>query len=293
MRNRTDLGPSFDPQSRRGAASLLRPTAIIALVYVIIYLIVPNLDELKYLFGGGGERAAVEVSQVLSDPARLRDLFFDKFLGMIVTVVLVISVVRWWRIVLVEPASLRARKIYAVLPALATLAFLVGQVLIMTALPAEKWSVFVLQLLVLGVSVLIEEFSWRGVILVGLRGSGFPEWSVWLITSLGFGAMHLLNVFSGASFEASLTQAGFTFLLGTACYLARRVGGLWFAIALHFLNNTLQTSASLLGDPSQFPVISGLAAGGMLLMIVAVPATILLLILEARKRRQQPANAAA
>ena len=93
---------------------------------------------------------------------------------------------------------------------------------------------FVLALLALGVGVgFCEELMARGLLLTALRSRLSEVW-VWLLTSLLFGAMHLLNAALGAPLAGTLAQVGIAALSGTCFYIVRRVtGSLIWAMALH------------------------------------------------------------
>ena len=70
-----------------------------------------------------------------------------------------------------------------------------------------------------------EEMLTRGVLVVAARGSVKHELWVWIFSTSLFGLMHVPNGFFGIGFSASITQAVFTFLLGSGLYLLRRVSG--------------------------------------------------------------------
>ena len=93
---------------------------------------------------------------------------------------------------------------------------------------------FLLSLLALGIAVgFCEELLTRGLLLTAFR-SRLPEVWVWLLTSVLFGAMHLINAALGAPLAATLGQVGVAALSGTSFYIVRRVtGSLIWAMALH------------------------------------------------------------
>lgn len=95
---------------------------------------------------------------------------------------------------------------------------------------------FVLSLLALGVCVgFCEELMSRGLLLTAFR-SRFSEVWVWLLTSLLFGAMHLVNAALGDPLMSALSQAGIAAMSGTCFYIVRRVtGSLAWAMVLHGL----------------------------------------------------------
>lgn len=271
---------------------LYRPTLALAAIYISVWLLGRVVTELGVVFGGTpSEGVAGNVGRLLTDQTALADYFFDKVAYSIIVIVTIISVLRWWRIIQFEPTALRPR-IFAVVPWAAAAAFAAATIIGIAVTPEPSASLIVIQLIAMAGFVFVEEIAWRGVALVGLRGSGFPEWAVWLITSAGFSLMHLLNLIKGAGLESTLFQLVFTFILGTACYLGRRAGGLWLAFAVHFTSNFLQAAAQGSGDSPLFGLVNNVAMVGQLLLLLSVPATIIFLILEARRARREAQTAA-
>jgi membrane protease YdiL (CAAX protease family) len=70
-----------------------------------------------------------------------------------------------------------------------------------------------------------EEVLTRGVLVVAARGSMRHEVLVWLFSTGLFGLMHIPNGFFGIGLSGGITQAVFTFLLGSGLYLLRRISG--------------------------------------------------------------------
>lgn len=95
---------------------------------------------------------------------------------------------------------------------------------------------FLLSLLALGVAVgFCEELMSRGLLLTAFRSRLSEVW-VWLLTSILFGAMHLLNAALGAPLPGTLGQVVIAAMSGTCFYIVRRVtGSLIWAMALHGL----------------------------------------------------------
>ena len=93
---------------------------------------------------------------------------------------------------------------------------------------------FLLSLLALGIAVgFCEELMSRGLLLTAFR-SRLPEVWVWLLTSVLFGAMHLVNAALGAPVVNTLGQVVLAAMTGTSFYIVRRVtGSLIWAMALH------------------------------------------------------------
>lgn len=121
------------------------------------------------------------------------------------------------------------------------------------ALTQVDFSAFALReiLLVLVATLAIganEEIVDRGILLVGLRNSGFREWLAWLITLIVFSASHLVNLVGGASpVVLIIVLCG-----GALLYVSRRVfGNIFVPIALHAFYDTafyLLPGAYLVGE---------------------------------------------
>lgn len=135
------------------------------------------------------------------------------------------------------------RSILFALPALAVvinnfpiLALLRGEATVVYDAPAY-WIWFGLQCLAIG---LFEEAAFRGVILLifaekryKTRGGLFM--SV-ILTSAVFGAIHLFNLFVGASPLGVLMQIGYSFLIGAMCAVVLfKTRNLWLCVLLHAL----------------------------------------------------------
>ncbi|MGO4299055.1 CPBP family intramembrane glutamic endopeptidase [Leifsonia sp. RAF41] len=188
------------------------------------------------------------------------------FLGIgAVYLVIVTTILGWWRPALFERARSRHRW-PIVAPAIMALSVAI-------ALPAVDWSRidggYLAGLLTLGILVgFNEELVTRGLLLTGLRAE-FREVWVWLTTSALFGLMHATNIISGAPVAQTLQQVVLAFLGGTAFYITRRVtGSLIWAMALHGLWDftTFATGHGTVG-PS-FGLFLGV--GGEVLALVVV-----------------------
>jgi membrane protease YdiL (CAAX protease family) len=136
----------------------------------------------------------------------------------------------WWRPALVEePTTTRRWTIIA--PAL-MVAFVVSNLVL------TDWSAvgadYVVAGLVIGVLVGFgEEFTTRGMLLVGLRGR-LREVFVWLITCVVFGLLHGVNILLGAAAGGTIFQIVTAAMSGSAFYITRRVtGSLVWAMVLH------------------------------------------------------------
>ncbi|MFB4349219.1 lysostaphin resistance A-like protein [Microbacterium sp. CR_7] len=288
--------PHFPVSARsrfaRSESAPYRPTIVVAGIFLFVWLIAPYVNRLAPLFGGSPEEAKGDPLAALQELTPLADLTFDQFAFQVIAVIAFVTVMRWWRLLQHEPHPLRPR-FFAALPFGTAAAFVIATVVGIAATPNPNVSLLSLQFLFMVLVAVIEEFGWRGVAVIGLRGSGTPEWLVWLLTSAGFAAMHFLNLFSGAALEDTLGQVVFTFLLGTACYLARRAGGIWLAVGVHLANNYLQVAAAGSAGSQLFDLVNIVAIVGQLLMALALPVTIVVLILEARRERRTSRESAA
>ena len=102
-----------------------------------------------------------------------------------------------------------------------------------------KWVCYIL--VVLG-GVLIEELTFRGLILPTLyRRYKAKNNSIFLtvfVQSILFGLVHIVNLLAGSSFSAVLMQVGYSFLIGATCGIAFiKTGNFYSAVTLHFIFN--------------------------------------------------------
>jgi membrane protease YdiL (CAAX protease family) len=143
-------------------------------------------------------------------------------------VVIVTSVLGWWKPALREPRRAAHHKWMWIIPAL----LLVGAVL---NLAATKWGrlddlgtplgTYVAWLAIGCVMVgFNEEMITRGLLIVGARGTLHEGW-VWFVSSLCFGLLHVPNAFFGQSVKDTAQQVFFAFGIGTAYYVTRRISG--------------------------------------------------------------------
>ena len=150
----------------------------------------------------------------------------DAVVLVVVAVVMVAARLRW------HPVLREDQRRRSVVVALLLALWAVG-VVAQLFVPLEAGSApFVVSLLVLVVLVsAAEETVYRGALVAGLRGT-VPEWAVWLISTVLFALAHLGSALIGGN-PGQLTT---TFVLGSACYAARRVSGtLAGAVAVHAL----------------------------------------------------------
>jgi membrane protease YdiL (CAAX protease family) len=148
-----------------------------------------------------------------------------------VYLVIVTSLLGWWRPALFDRAPSR-HKWPIIAPALMALLAILN--LVLTDWASYDLAFFGASLVLLLVGF-TEELTTRGILLVALRSRLSEVW-VWLLTSILFALMHLLNIALGAPFGGTVSQVGFAFLGGTLFYIARRVfGSLIPAMILHGL----------------------------------------------------------
>ncbi|MCU1420763.1 MAG: family intrarane metalloprotease [Microbacteriaceae bacterium] len=178
-----------------------------------------------------------------------------------VLLAITLTALGWWR-----PALFERRRSHHKWPIFVPIImFLVA----IANLATTDWSKFdgsfILALVALGVLVgFNEEVMARGLVLTAFRSRLGEGW-VWFLTSLLFGAMHVVNAALGAPLAQSLFQALIAFASGTSFYIVRRVtGSLVWAMVLHGLwdVSVFSVSHASVGTPfASFltPVISVLA----------------------------------
>jgi hypothetical protein len=148
-----------------------------------------------------------------------------------VFVVIVVSVLGWWRPVMKD--DLAVPRWMLIIPGL----------LILVSLAGTDWSrlsdmgagyvaALAGAVLVVGFN---EEIMTRGILLTGFRRIG-SETSAWAWSTGLFALMHGANIFSGSSLAEVLPQVFATFLIGSLLYITRRAtGGLIVPIITHAL----------------------------------------------------------
>lgn len=181
----------------------------------------------------------------------------------VATVLLVLTTtgLGWWRPALFERHRSRRRW-----PIIAPV--LMAGVLVLN-LVATDWASFDGAFLAASVVLLLvgftEEITARGVLLVALR-SRVREVLVWLVTSVAFGAMHMVNALLGQPLVPTVGQAAQAFVFGTTFYILRRTtGSLVWAMVLHGFWD-FSVFASGYGNTS--PVLLGV--NGVLILAVGV-----------------------
>jgi membrane protease YdiL (CAAX protease family) len=203
---------------RPGFPARVRSDVVAAVVSAAIAVLLPVLLlVVSVLLGGSGG------DPLGSTAGLLRQALGDGVV--LVVLVVVVSVLGGWRPVLAEPA--RARSWWGV----GVLVVFTAVTLVAFTTPLRTDAGGYLGALLVGLLAvaLVEELVFRGVLVAGFRRVA-PEWVVWLVATATFALAHALNA-DGTAFQV-LT----TFLLGSACYLARRVtGSLLGAVLFHLL----------------------------------------------------------
>ncbi|SDE30023.1 CPBP family intramembrane glutamic endopeptidase [Auraticoccus monumenti] len=150
--------------------------------------------------------------------------------GGLVVILVVVSVLGWWRPSLRDRSRLpRSAWVLPVLMAVvAILNMVFGD---HSRVTPTMWLFLVVGSLLVGFN---EEVVARGQLLVALR-SRFGETGVWFLSTLLFSLLHLPNVFFGIG-SLAILQVVIQFGLGSVYYLARRCSGsLVPAMVLHGL----------------------------------------------------------
>ena len=178
-----------------------------------------------------------------------------------VLLVITLTALGWWR-----PALFERRRSHHKWPIFVPIIMFLAAIANLATTDWSKFdSSFILALLSLGILVgFNEEVMARGLVLTAFRSRLGEGW-VWFLTSVLFGAMHLVNAALGAPLGQSLLQAVLAFASGTSFYIVRRVtGSLIWAMLLHGLwdVSVFSVGHASLGTPFATvltPVISVLA----------------------------------
>jgi membrane protease YdiL (CAAX protease family) len=133
--------------------------------------------------------------------------------------VVIVSALGWWRIVGRERT--KGAPMWAIIaPAGVFLVALLRFPLIDWGhQPASYFLLLAPATLLVGV---FEELLARGMLIAGLRRR-LPEFWVWLLSSLIFGMLHLLNILAGQAVGTTILQVVFAASFGSALYIARRL----------------------------------------------------------------------
>ena len=233
-------GPAFPARVRRAW-----PAALVALAVAPL---------LPLLLRAGGVLVPDDDARPFSSTGALLTTAAHDGLALVVVAALV-ALLGGWRSVLLERPRVRSW------PAVVALAGFAAVTLVRFATPVGAGSgdyLVALVALVLAVAA-VEELTFRGAVVVGVRRA-LPEWAVWLISTAAFGLLHLVGPDDGGAYQLVTTL-----VVGSACYLARRVsGGLLAPVVLHALYD------AFLGFRTQaveaVPPLLNVAASGFLVL---------------------------
>lgn len=100
---------------------------------------------------------------------------------------------------------------------------------------AAHWAWFAIECVAIGA---FEEIAFRGVILLrlaeGRRHTRAGLLVSILLTSAVFGAMHVVNLFTGGDPVGTIMQIGYSFLIGAMCSVVLlKTANLWLCVLLH------------------------------------------------------------
>ncbi|MEZ3161838.1 CPBP family intramembrane glutamic endopeptidase [Microbacterium sp. BWT-B31] len=198
------------------------------------------------------------------------NLFWGGGLSLIVgTIALVITttLLGWWRPAIFERQRSRHRW-----PIIAPLLFglLALANLILTDWASYSLAFFGASLVLLLVGF-TEELTDRGLLVVALRSRLSEVW-VWFLSSLLFGASHLITLLLGQDVLPTIVQVFDAFLAGSVLYIARRVtGSLVLSMVIHGLWD-FSAFALQHGVESEYaPIVLGTHTAVMLLSLAVVP----------------------
>lgn len=182
-----------------------------------------------------------------------------------VFLVLVVSLLGWWRPAMREPRRAGHAWMWMV-PGLLALGALGN-------LATTKWDrVDDLgpYLLFLGLGCVFvgfsEEMLTRGQLIVAARGS-LHEVGVWLVSSIVFGLIHVPNVFFGQSLAKTVQQVVFAFVIGTSYYVTRRISGM---LAVTMVLHALWDFSSFIQSESRDGLEASIPFGAFPMYIAAI-----------------------
>ena len=163
------------------------------------------------------------------------------------------------------------------------LALITGQARIVHGEPIY-WIWFVVQCFAIG---LFEEITFRGVVLLRFAETRRTTHKGLLISillsSAVFGAMHLLNLLSGAGPLAVLMQVGYSFLIGAMCAVVMfKTANLWLCVALHTIYDFCGSLVPTLGAGKLWDMPTVIFTA-----VLAVATTTYMIVLFARMKPEE------
>lgn len=212
---------------------------VIYLAYVAVVFTVQLFTGIPYTrFGDSGQ-----------------NLFLGAGLSLIIAAILLAittTLLGWWRPALFDRHR-AAHRWPIIAPAIMVVALILN--LVSTDWGSYDGAFFAASIVLLLVGF-TEELTTRGLLLVGLRSRLSEVW-VWLITSVLFGLMHLVNALSGQPIGPTITQVILAAGAGTIFYVLRRVtGSLIWAMILHGFWD-FSTFAVGHGEPGPLAALGG------------------------------------
>ncbi len=243
-----------------------------SLVVYVVWVAVTLLGA-KWLLGG--EQAGLD--------ELVKNGIGWQFVGAVAVLFAAIAMFKWRDMKFVAPHSLLKVMWFPVLVLL-----VVSSLALVTGMPSGRVMFFVaFNTFLVGVS---EEVMFRGVLFQALL-ENYKVWTAIIVTTVLFGAVHILNGFTTGEWGAATLQAtaaGMSGLIFIAIVI--RTGSIWPAIIYHwlwdcmlFLMNTASAERGLTPEP----VAAEAAAGGgslLLPLLVAAPNFICALILLRKVR---------
>ena len=164
--------------------------------------------------------SGVEYDEFTESAANLRDAAVVPLVAMVVLLLIVITVLGWWRPVLKD--DLGAPRIWRWISVVFFVAIIAS---VDFARLGKLDSQFIVWAAVAGVLVgFAEEATYRGLSLVAFR-SGYTEMHTWLFSTLLFMYLHAWNVLAGQDLGPTVFQLVFTFVFGSMLYAVRRATG--------------------------------------------------------------------
>ncbi len=203
----------------------VKPSALTAILAVVGYLVVVFAVWLV---------TGLDYDEIGDTVENVRDGIVLSVGAGVVYLVVITTVLGWWKPAIREPRRVGSRWMWIV-PGL----LLIGAIL---NLATTEWGeidrigayvgLLALGTLFVGFS---EELLTRGLAIVGGRGSLHERW-VWVFSSAIFGLIHVPNVLFGQSGQQTVSQVFFAFGVGMTYYVTRRISGtLIVTMVLHAL----------------------------------------------------------